>query len=958
MTRLQFRVLYREFLFRMVDLELLAPEGDTKQLLIQFVSLLVFLSALASLVGIWFAVAPIPPHLLLSLTLTYEHALIAATMLVVGLFAVLAWDSTFPNQRDVLVLAPLPVRGRTLFLAKVAAAATALGLTVLGLHCMAGLAWPLGLARQARPQIVSTLTFDAAMAPVGAADLQTVLNDDMARGSRPGAAAFAPGTNGGAAIGVWRRGVRRVFTYGTAKPDSLFEIGSITKTITGLVLAQMVMTGKAEFDEPVRELLPPGTVSKPAGREITLIDLATQHSGLGRMPGNVPSTRQPDTYADYRKALLNAYMASRGVAKSEDAPYFDSNLGFGLLGQALSNRARTTYAGLVREEVTAPLGLRDTVVSLSLEQQRRLIQGYDVQHQPVPAVHRELDAFAASGAIYSTAADMLAYLEAQLHPERLLAGAGRSAIATANTLPAAIRQSQTLRADGEPGLRIALAWFYDPASGSYLHGGSAYGYTSLAVFNPKEDYAAILLVNSGPPDVTGLLGEHIIERLAGLPAISLASVAVPAATGILALLQWFTAYWITMMAAGAFTFCCVLGLQGLAAQLLPRRLFLRVSSLLQLAAFSLFVCVYFLEPTPESLIVGGKDIRWLMWLPSYWFLGLFQQLTGSAALAVLARRAWMGLALAGCGTAAAYLLSYVRTLRQIAEEPDIAARPSAASWLPPFGNALATAVAQFSIRTLLRSRQHRVILAFYYGIGFAILILFLKTPLVQKLSGGTANNLWPVAGLGPLVASIVTMGCAVTGARVVFSMPLDLRANWIFRIAPIRGGTVCVPARRRAIFVLSVVPVWAAWTALFLFTWPWRPAIGHVVVLGLLGMILAELGLHGVQKIPFTCSYLPGKSNPYRMFWLCLGLLLALIAKGVQIEQRALQDVTMYVGMLSVLGGVWLGARWRTASVASTVGADLHFEEELSDQMVTLNLSRTVGLLTPPERSNALAHPS
>ena len=70
-------------------------------------------------------------------------------MLVVGLFAVLSWDSTFPDRRDVLVLAPLPVRARTLFLAKVAAAATALGLTVVCLHSAAGLAGPLALGSQA-----------------------------------------------------------------------------------------------------------------------------------------------------------------------------------------------------------------------------------------------------------------------------------------------------------------------------------------------------------------------------------------------------------------------------------------------------------------------------------------------------------------------------------------------------------------------------------------------------------------------------------------------------------------------------------------------------------------------------------------------------------------------------------------------------------------------------------------
>ncbi len=946
MTRLQFRVLFREFLFRMVDLELLAPHGDIKQLLIQFAALLTFLSFLAAIVGLFFGASAIPAHLVLAMMLSYEHFLIATTMLVVGLFAVLSWDSTFPNQRDVLVLAPLPVRARTLFLAKVAAAATALSFTVASLHGLAGLMWPLSLFAQARPQTVSTLTFDPAIGPVGAAELQRVLDDDLARGHIPGSAAFAPGTNGAAAIGVWKQGVRRVFTYGTAKPDSLFEIGSITKTITGLVLAQMVMQGKAGFDEPVRELLPAGRVPRPGGSEVTLLDLATQHSGLTQIPGT-PPVSQPDAYGAHRESWLIAYIATRGVAKPDDAPFLPSDLGFGVLGRALSDRARATYPDLVNAHVAGPLGLRDTVVSPSPDQQSRVIQGFDVQRQPVPTVHRERDPLAPSGAILSTAVDMLTYLEAQLHPERLAFGAPVSVVAAARTLPAALRQSQTLRADADPGIRTALAWFYDPATGCYFQGGSTIGYTSLAMFNPRDDYAAILLMNSGPPSVSVLLGEHISERLAGRPAISLASTPMSAKKRWPALFQWYGAYWITMMAAGAFVFGCVLGLQGLAAQLLPRQTFLRASSFLQLTAFCLFVSVYFLEPSPESLLVGGNDLQTLTWLPSYWFLGLFQQLTGSPAFAVLARRAWMALALVGCGTTLAYVLSYVRTLRQIAEAPDIVSRARVTSWLPPYGNAFATAVGQFSIRSLVRSRQHRVILAFYFGIGFAILILFLKTPLVRQLSGAFANNAWRAVSIRPLVASIVTMCCSVMGTRAVFSMPLDLRANWIFRITPIQAGRPSVAATRRAFFVLSVVPVWVAWTALLLFVWPGRIAVGHAVALGLLGGILVELSLHGRQKIPFTCSYLPGKSNVYVTFWLCLLVLLALISKGAQLELHALQDGTLYVSMLSLLVAVWLCALWRTASLTKRVTPDLQFEEEPSGQLVTLDLYWAGGLPAP-----------
>ena len=121
---------------------------------------------------------------------------------------------------------------------------------------------------------------------------------------------------------------------------------------------------------------------------------------------------------------------------------------------------------------------------------------------------------------------------------------------------------------------------------------------------------------------------------------------VPASSGLPGFLRWFAAYWFTMLAAGVFIYCGVLGVQGLAAQVLPRRLFLRVSGFLQLAAFCLFVCGYFLQPVFGGLasLTAPEIRRLLRWMPSYWFLGLFHQLNGSMhpALAPLARRAWIG----------------------------------------------------------------------------------------------------------------------------------------------------------------------------------------------------------------------------------------------------------------------------------------------------------------------------
>src|SRR5207244_3856747 len=115
--------------------------------------------------------------------------------------------------------------------------------------------------------------------------------------------------------------------------------------------------------------------------------------------------------------------------------------------------------------------------------------------------------------------------------------------------------------------------------------------------------------------------------------------------------------------------------QGLTALLLPRRLFLRFSGYLQLAAVFLIVGVYFLQPGFYDIgdFVFGSAGRMIQWLPSYWFLALYQKLNGSMhpALEPLARRAWIGLAVVLCGTPVVYALSYWRMLGRIVEAPDI-----------------------------------------------------------------------------------------------------------------------------------------------------------------------------------------------------------------------------------------------------------------------------------------------
>ncbi len=390
---------------------------------------------------------------------------------------------------------------------------------------------------------------------------------------------------------------------------------------------------------------------------------------------------------------------------------------------------------------------------------------------------------------------------------------------------------------------------------------------------------------------------------------------VLAQAGFLGVLRSFAAYWIAMLASGAFVFCSVLTVQGLAA-LLPRRRFLRLSAFLQMAAFCLFVSAYFMNPSP--------------WLPSVWFVGLFNSMTGSPVSASFTPRALIGLAASILGAATAFLLSYFRTLRKIIEEPDILPGSGGRRWLPRFGNSLATAIVQFSIRTLLRSRQHRVMFAFYVGIGFAFVILFLKTPRAQQ-DRITESD-------AALLFSTVVMMCVwVVGARVVFSMPLALRANWIFRVTEVRAAPKYLAAIRRPLFVLAVAPVWTATAVLLLSIWPWRRAAGHLILFGLWGVALAYICLRNFQKIPFTCSYRPGKSYLHMAVLAALGLLLV-IGVAVRFELQALADPAKFAVMFSILSIAAFCARW--SAVSGSEEAVVQFEDLEPPAIQGLGLTR------------------
>jgi hypothetical protein len=438
-------------------------------------------------------------------------------------------------------------------------------------------------------------------------------------------------------------------------------------------------------------------------------------------------------------------------------------------------------------------------------------------------------------------------------------------------------------------------------------------------------------------------------------------IVVPPEPHAFAAIRFFLAYWITMIAAGLFIGCLVIGLQGLAANLLPRPAFLRASSYLQLATFVLIITAYILLParvTPATIAVAAAPQTPFALPPWFWFLAMFQQLSGTPRIGPIAHDAWWAIGVTAGWTALAYTLSYVRMIRKIAEEADIAPRSRMGLPLPRVGTSRQTAIVHFSIRTLMRSSQHRIILAFYWGIGFAMTTVFLSlSTRGLRSSPLSIESLWHDRSVPLIVSSLVMLMTAVLGARVVLALPRDLRANWIFRITPLRGGTEFLGARRRALFALSVLPVWTLSAAVFLTAWPTRPAAGHLLVIGLLGATLVELFLYGTRKIPFACSYLPGKSTFGAGFWVAASFVVMLIGLFSYLERWTLDTPEAFAILVGVLGIVWLSAHLVTSAQAKTPDMDTgpEFEEEPSDRMVTLDVWDSPATLSKLADARALA---
>ncbi|HTA22287.1 MAG TPA: hypothetical protein VK763_02055 [Terriglobales bacterium] len=347
-------------------------------------------------------------------------------------------------------------------------------------------------------------------------------------------------------------------------------------------------------------------------------------------------------------------------------------------------------------------------------------------------------------------------------------------------------------------------------------------------------------------------------------------------------IRYVLAHGVATFSAGLFAFFAVGVLQGVLMNILPTRMFERFSVLIQavLAMTFLAVVPYVLDIPNWYATIAARP-HWMTLFPPAWFLGLYETLLGAPdkyfvqlrEIALMATTAAMFIALA------TYFLCYRRHASRVLEQAlpkSSGASPVERSMarllrivLKPFPE---QAVFVFAIQTLRRSRQHKFVIGFCFALA---LLLALPAVVPSSVAHFRSHESWSIGELEPILAAPLVMGAVLISALCyVFQLPSEARAAWVFRMAENAGRRDLLASVESLLVVCGIVPVLLLTAPLEVFALGWILAFAHLELVAVLLLLLIELRLIEWHKIPFTCSYVPGRRN----FWQTMGIYLLLFA--------------------------------------------------------------------------------
>ena len=305
----------------------------------------------------------------------------------------------------------------------------------------------------------------------------------------------------GMVIGIVKGDEAQILAYGETKKgskelpaaDSVYEIGSVTKVFTGILLADAVRQEKVALDDPLQRYVPRDvTVPKVDGQPITLRHLATHTSGLPRMPGNFRPADPSQPYVDYDRRKLFAFLSEVKLPRAP-GKYEYSNYAMGTLGVALADRWQRSYEEALWERILKPLELNDTRITLNDATRKRMVPGYNADLKEEPAW--DFNAFAGAGAIRSTAADMVKFIQANLRENQ-------------SPVTLALADARVKQPHPKNGQQMALGWHIAGDGVTRWHNGMTGGYHSWLSIIPDHGIGVVVLSNTATTRVTAL-GEQI-----------------------------------------------------------------------------------------------------------------------------------------------------------------------------------------------------------------------------------------------------------------------------------------------------------------------------------------------------------------------------------------------------------------------------------------------------------------
>ena len=345
--------------------------------------------------------------------------------------------------------------------------------------------------------------------------------------------------------------------------------------------------------------------------------------------------------------------------------------------------------------------------------------------------------------------------------------------------------------------------------------------------------------------------------------------------------QYVFAHAAATMGAGLLIFLAIVAIQGVCLTLLSSRAFERVSVAIQAVLITLFVAAIpsvFEMPNWHRMI--QQQPHWLIFFPPAWFLGLYESLLGAqdAFLLRLAHIATLSLWITFAVASASYLISYrrhaIRILEQARSNRGSRTPGAIVSSLPEIliSSSRERAVFSFISRTLQRSRHHKFLLQLSMGLALILAVQSAGPMLLSNFHSGRAWEPWQIESI--LALPLVIGAVLISALCYVFQLSSEVRANWIFRMAESAGRRELLDGGERVLVVWGVIPAILLSLPIEVLTVGWIATLAHSILAAVLLLLLIEARLRDWHKIPFTCSYLPGRRN----IWQIIGLYLLLFS--------------------------------------------------------------------------------